>query len=90
MDKICLHCYISGRVQGVFYRKSAQKKAAELTLTGWVHNLSDGRVELMICGEKENVEKMREWLWDGPTAAEVSEVAATEVDWEPYSDFHLR
>jgi acylphosphatase len=90
MNKICLHCYVSGRVQGVFYRSTAQKKAKELNLTGWTHNLSDGRVEVLICGEKDAVETMREWLWDGPSAADVTEVDATEIPWESHSHFEVR
>ncbi len=90
MNKICLHCYVSGRVQGVFYRSAAQKKATELNLTGWTHNLSDGRVEVMICGEKDHVEAMREWLWDGPAVAEVTDVDAKEVPWESHTHFEVR
>lgn len=90
MSKICLHCYVSGRVQGVFYRSATQKKAHELNLTGWTRNLSDGRVEVMICGKKDSVEAMLEWLWDGPPAAEVTDVVANEVAWESHSHFEVR
>jgi len=48
---------VSGRVQGVGFRFSAQQKAIELQLTGWVRNKSDGTVEIEVEGEKEIVEK---------------------------------
>ena len=67
--------FCRGRVQGVFYRKAAQRKAKELGITGYTRNLSDGRVEVMACGEQEQVEMLREWLWDGPIAADVNDVA---------------
>ena len=51
-----IHAFVSGRVQGVFYRQSTQKKARELNLTGWVRNLPDKHVELMASGELPNVD----------------------------------
>jgi acylphosphatase len=90
MSQICLHCFVSGRVQGVFFRNASQKKAKELNLTGWAHNLSDGRVELMICGDSDAVEAMRDWLWDGPRTAEVTDVEVKEVNWESHSSFEIR
>lgn len=90
MNKICLHCYIEGRVQGVYYRDSTKRKAKELGITGYAKNLSDGRVEVMLCGDQEHVETLREWLWDGPPAAEVTDVTVEEVAWHEYQDFENR
>ena len=83
-------CYVEGRVQGVFYRDATRKKAKELGLTGWVKNLSDGRVQVMMCGGLEGVEELRNWLWDGSPAADVTDVVVEEVAWEDYDDFEVR
>lgn len=90
MSKICLHCFVEGQVQGVFYRDATKRKAKELGIKGWVRNLSDGRVEVMACGETESVEELREWLWDGPPAADVTDVAVTESSFEEHKDFEVR
>lgn len=90
MSKICLHCYIEGRVQGVYYRDTTKKKAKELGVTGYIKNLSDGRVEAIICGEQEKVEELREWLWDGPANCDVTDVTVEESAWQKYDDFEVR
>ncbi|MBU4221237.1 MAG: acylphosphatase [Euryarchaeota archaeon] len=69
-----VYVLVSGRVQGVFFRASAKKRADELRLTGWVRNLDDGRVEAIIEGEKEKVNKMVEWCRKGPDYADVADV----------------
>lgn len=74
----CIRCIVSGRVQGVFFRRSAQRRAAELGVSGWAHNLPDGTVEVLACGEDDAVETMRHWLWRGPPGASVS-----DVQWAP-------
>ncbi|OYT53367.1 MAG: acylphosphatase [Candidatus Altiarchaeales archaeon ex4484_2] len=71
------HVYVSGRVQGVFYRASTRDKARELGLRGWVRNLPDGRVEALFQGEKDRVEEMIDWCHREPRMARVSDV---EVD----------
>ncbi len=75
------HVYISGRVQGVFFRSSVEDKALELGVKGWVRNLRDGRVEAIFEGEKEKVEEMMRWCHKGPPYARVTNV---EVEWEEY------
>lgn len=79
--KVRTHVYISGRVQGVFFRSSAEDKALELGVKGWVRNLRDGRVEAIFEGEKEKVEEMLKWCRKGPPYARVANV---EVKWEEY------
>ncbi len=56
--KIRVHIFVSGKVQGVFFRSSTRDKAKHLGLTGWVRNLEDGRVEAVLEGDKEHIEKM--------------------------------
>jgi len=74
MSKICLHCYISGQVQGIGYRANARREAIQLDISGWVKNLDDGGVEALLCGEAENVHKLVSWMYRGPAGAVVDAV----------------
>ena len=76
---IARRCYVSGRVQGVFYRASARQRAQELGCRGYAHNLPDGRVEVLAVGEPAAVHALVEWLGQGPPAAHVTEVRCAEV-----------
>lgn len=80
---IRVHLHINGRVQGVFFRDSTRQMAQSMGLTGYVKNLPDGRVEVVVEGEKENVDQLVKWCHTGPPGAIVSSV---EVHNEPYSD----
>lgn len=68
------HVFISGRVQGVFYRASTKNMAEQLGLKGWVRNTSDGLVEAVFEGEETAVKDMISWCHNGPRSAEVSDV----------------
>lgn len=70
-----LHVFISGRVQGVSYRASAQAAATELGLVGWVRNLRDGRVEAVVQGADEDVATWLAWAHEGPPHARVDGIA---------------
>jgi acylphosphatase len=76
---LCKRCLVSGRVQGVFYRASAQQRARELGLRGFARNLPDGRVEVLACGEPVAVEAFVGWLWTGSSASKVTAVEVAEV-----------
>lgn len=73
-----LRCLVSGRVQGVFFRASTAQRARELGLSGWAKNLSDGRVEVVVAGDPDAVARLAAWLWEGSTAASVTEVVVAE------------
>lgn len=75
------HVFISGLVQGVFFRWETRKNALKNNVKGWVRNLRDGRVEAVFEGEKEDVEKMIKFCERGPPGAKVEKV---EVKWEDY------
>jgi acylphosphatase len=75
---VCRICWVSGRVQGVFYRGSAQLRARELGITGYARNLADGRVEVLACGETLQLDTFIDWLRIGPTAATVTGVEIIE------------
>ncbi|MDD7910662.1 MULTISPECIES: acylphosphatase [Pseudovibrio] len=69
-----VHVMISGRVQGVGYRRWFQQKARGLDLSGWVRNLQDGRVEAQVSGPREKVEALLTAALEGPTFSSVDEV----------------
>ena len=69
---VAAHLYISGRVQGVFFRYETQSKAIELGVKGWVKNLSDGRVKVVVEGDQEAVQKLIEFCQHGPPGAKVT------------------
>ncbi|MFB0566192.1 MAG: acylphosphatase [Candidatus Aminicenantaceae bacterium] len=75
------HIFVSGRVQGVFFRDHTQRWASSLDLTGWVRNLSDGRVEAIAEGEREKIENLINRLNEGPPLSIVEKV---DVTWEEY------
>jgi acylphosphatase len=77
---ICRRSFVSGRVQGVFYRATCVRKAQELGLTGFARNLPDGRVEVLACGDAPAVEAFVNWLWEGSPASKVAAVDSSEVD----------
>jgi acylphosphatase len=66
--------FISGRVQGVFYRASAQQEAMRLGLVGEIRNLPDGSVEVVVEGPRERIEEFIAWCRQGPPAADVETV----------------
>jgi acylphosphatase len=68
------HVYVSGRVQGVFFRDSVRERAEQLGLIGWVRNIPDGRVEALFEGPSESVREMVRWCEEGPSHADVENV----------------
>lgn len=72
-------CFVSGRVQGVFFRESARQQAEPLGITGHARNLADGRVEVLAVGEPAAIAKLIDWLHHGPPAARVDKVEVEEV-----------
>jgi len=77
---ICRRSFVSGRVQGVFYRATCVRKATELALTGFARNLPDGRVEVLACGDDTAVAEFVGWLWEGSPASKVTDVATEHAD----------
>jgi acylphosphatase len=72
------HVFIKGEVQGVFYRVWVRTQAEKLNLTGWVKNLTDGRVEAVFEGPKEKVEKIIAKCKIGPSVAGVKHL---DIKW---------
>ncbi|WP_281561324.1 acylphosphatase [Thalassomonas sp. RHCl1] len=87
--KVCFSVTVSGLVQGVYFRASSQQVAIDYGLSGYARNLSDGNVELLICGEQDNVEKMLNWLKQGPPEAEVEDLRHEQVQWQDHNFFAI-
>jgi acylphosphatase len=87
---ICKRCLVGGRVQGVFYRATAARRAQELGLRGHARNLPDGRVEVLACGERAAVDSFVSWLWIGSSACRVTSVESSDasVDARLPAGFH--
>ena len=76
---VCKKCLVGGRVQGVFYRATAARRARELGVRGYARNLPDGRVEVLACGNETSVSVFVEWLWTGSSASQVTSVEVTDA-----------
>lgn len=85
-----LHCLVSGRVQGVFFRAETEAQATQLGLTGWVRNLPDGRVEVQAFGPEHMLEEFRAWLKCGPSMARVLKLECESIEYEEHPDFRTR
>lgn len=81
MTKKRIHAWISGRVQGVFFRWETRELASKLKIKGWAKNLRDGRVEVIAEGDEEKLNELIKFLHKGPTYARVSKV---ELNWEEF------
>jgi acylphosphatase len=77
-----IHLIVKGRVQGVFFRASAQREAKQHGLTGWVKNRPDGAVEMIVEGEEDDVKDFLAWAQHGPSTARVDKV---ETRWRSYT-----
>ena len=89
-NRLCIHCVVSGKVQGVWFRASTKEQADRLAITGFAKNLPDGRVEVFACGERENIAELAAWLKHGPALAEVTETVCDEKPWQAMEGFHTR
>jgi acylphosphatase len=82
---------VTGKVQGVFYRAETASKAKQLSLTGWVRNLPDGRVEAIFEGEEADVQRIIDFCRRGPPNAYVVEVNVRRQGWKgEFDDFEVR
>jgi acylphosphatase len=77
-------------VQGVFYRARTEEIARQLGVTGWVRNMPDGSVELLACGDADQLTALRQWCRQGPPAAQVDEVACKPAASENITGFSIR
>jgi len=85
------HVFVSGIVQGVFFRQKTKRQAESFGIAGWVRNLPDGRVEAVFEGEEEAVRALVEYCHHGPSYATVTNIDASWEDYRgEFSDFKMR
>ena len=90
MSRKRVHVYVTGRVQGVYYRATTRDEATERGVDGWVRNLDDGRVEAVFEGDPDAVEEMVDFCYEGTEMANVSTVDVTEEEPEGLDGFEVR
>lgn len=74
MTQKCERFIVFGVVQGVGFRYYTSRQGLESNVTGYAKNLNDGSVEVMVCGQSDNVEMFAKWLAHGPKSATVDSI----------------
>lgn len=87
---IRVRAVVSGKVQGVGFRYSANQRAEQFGVSGFVRNLRDGTVEAEVQGESAAVDAMLGWLGQGPRAAFVEGISVAEIPVTGVQGFDIR
>jgi len=91
MVKVRVHIFVSGRVQGVFFRQNTKQQADNFGVKGWIGNLQDGRVEAVFEGEEQDVKLLTEYCHHGPSYSTVTKVDVALEDYVgKFRDFETR
>ena len=86
-----IHIFVTGRVQGVFFRQSTRVMAIKNNVNGWVHNLDDGRVEIIAEGETQNIDNLVTWCKTGPANSRVDEFELLDENYtDEFENFEVR
>ena len=86
-----IHVFVTGRVQGVFFRQSTIVMAMKNNVNGWVRNLDDGRVEIVAQGQEQNIDNLSNWCRTGPANSRVDEFELKEESiLEKFENFEVR
>jgi acylphosphatase len=90
-DMTRVHATLSGRVQGVFFRAETRDAARRNGVSGWVRNMSDGRVEAVFEGQAEDVDQVVQWCRSGPAHARVDDIHLQEESYRgEFDGFSIR
>ena len=91
MSRKCVHIFVTGRVQGVFFRQATRVVALKNNVTGWVRNLDDGRVEILIEGDDKCVESVIKWCNFGPANSRVDDIQISNENYlGTFKNFEVR
>ena len=86
-----IHIFVTGRVQGVFFRQSTRVMAIKNNVNGWVCNLDDGRVEIVVEGEESNINDLVDWCKTGPANSRVDDFELSEENYtDEFENFEVR
>ncbi len=86
-----LQCVVTGKVQGVFFRSWVHDQAVSLDLKGWIRNLDDSRVEVLLQGKEEAINDMRARIMKGSTMSRIEDVACNWIDYDKeHAAFSIR
>lgn len=89
-DRIRAQVFVTGKVQGVYFRATTRDEATDRPVDGWVRNLDDGRVEAVFEGPEDHVTEMVEFCHEGSDAARVDDVDVTYEEPQDESEFEVR
>ncbi len=78
---------VSGKVQGVWFRKYTLDKAVDLNVTGFVKNLPDDSVFIVATGTNEQLQQFISWFWQGSPKSKVERVEVKEMALQPFNSF---
>jgi acylphosphatase len=81
---------ITGKVQGVWFRKHTQEKACELGITGTIENITDGSVLIVATGTEIQLQLFTNWCKTGPSKAKVETITIEELPFLPFSLFEIK
>ena len=84
-----IHLIISGKVQGVFFRDSARRKANELGLVGYAKNLSNGTVQVVAQGDENKLNELIEFIKNNPGHSKVKEVKINHKELKKFNEFEI-
>ncbi len=86
-----IHIFVTGRVQGVFFRQSTRVMAIKNNVNGWIRNLDDGRVEIVAQGKERDIDNLTNWCRTGPANSRVDEFELKiESITEEFENFEVR
>ena len=86
-----VHIFVNGRVQGVFFRQATKVIAIKNNVTGWVRNLDDGRVEILIEGDDKCIDSVIAWCDCGPANSRVDDIQINNENYlGSFEDFEVR
>ena len=86
-----IHIFVTGRVQGVFFRQSTKVMAIKNNVKGWVRNLNDGRFEIIGEGKIQDIDNLAHWCKTGPANSRVDEFELSEENvTDEFENFEVR